>query len=83
MVTDEYFTPLKDEKNVRKSTVRWTEEVTIEEPENYDFIFKPAALKKKDQEEGRAMAAPSKYKITVVDLTKPIEKTEVPTKTLT
>ena len=48
MVTDEYFTPLKDEKNVRKSTVRWTEEVTIEEPENYDFIFKPAALKKKD-----------------------------------
>ena len=44
------------------SNCKWTETITIEEPESFDFVFKPAGLRKKEREEGQTMAAKSKLK---------------------
>ena len=59
--TKRYFTLLKGEKqkqnNQSNSNCKWTETITIEEPETFDFVFKPENLRKKEREEGRTMAA--------------------------
>ena len=61
--TKRYFVSLKGEQNEKvvkasdSNQTRWKETITIEEPENFDFVFKPEGLKRKEQEEGRTMAA--------------------------